>query len=208
MLWPLCRAFGVAGRESQAVALLLAQSGEFAFVLFGVSQQHQLFTDQVYQRLISVVALSMVVTPLLAHLAQVRLRGRREPAVASGVTEAVAEPGAVVLIAGFGRVGRRIARLLQDAGQDYVAVERNAERVAEARAQGFSVFYGDASRGDVLKAAGLQRARVALVTLDNAEAAEKAVSGIRAHAPKLPIHARAHDRDAVPGPCAAVPENV
>jgi voltage-gated potassium channel Kch len=99
-----------------------------------------------------------------------------------------------VIIAGFGRVGQRIAKILQAAGVPYVAIESNADRVLEGRLNGFSVFYGNASRVDVLKAAGAGQARTLVCTLDQAAPAVRLVKISRQHYPDITIHARGRDR--------------
>ena len=99
-----------------------------------------------------------------------------------------------VIIAGFGRVGRRIARILEAGEVPYLAIESNADRVLEGRQDGFSVFYGDASQVDVLKAAGAGQAGVLVCTLDKAVPAVRLVNILRQHYPRIAIHARGRDR--------------
>ncbi len=192
LLWVLCRLFRHGARDSAAIALILAQSGEFAFVIFTVASDAKLLSAAQFQELALVVALSMVVTPLLAAFAE-RARSHT-PAPVGAAPEA--QPQRQVLIAGFGRVGRRVADILTGAGVPYTAVERNAERVARARGRGYSVFFGDASRADVLAAAGADTALLAVITLDDITATEQLVSNLRRQFPGLPIHARGHDRAA------------
>jgi voltage-gated potassium channel Kch len=100
-----------------------------------------------------------------------------------------------VLIAGFGRVGRRIAELLRRADVPYVGIDHGVETVARAREKGFNVFFGDVARSDVLRAAGIGRARLAVVATDRGEPSMQAVRAIRREAPELPILVRAVDRD-------------
>jgi CPA2 family monovalent cation:H+ antiporter-2 len=98
-----------------------------------------------------------------------------------------------VIIAGFGRVGQSVVKTLSAAGIPYVAVEFEPTRVAEARAQGLSVYYGDASRVEVLEALGADRARAAVIILDNATAAERVVNLLHRRFPNLNIYVRARD---------------
>ncbi len=198
ILWPLALIAGLRGASAVAVALFLAQGGEFGFVLFGVSHQAGLLDDLVFQRAILVVALSMALTPLLVRyadrllVAEKAARGVAQPTASTGAADA--EPPRPVLIAGFGRVGRRIAELLERAGVSYVGIDQEVDTVARARARGFSVFYGDASRSDVLRATGIGRARLAIVATDRGEPSVQAVRAIRREAPNLPILVRAVDR--------------
>ncbi len=200
ILWPLALAAGLRGASAKAVALFMAQGGEFGFVLFGVAHQAGLIEGVLFQRAILVVALSMALTPLLVRYADRLLAAEKQaarsapPSPQSIVDEAEAEAPRPVLIAGFGRVGRRIGELLGRAGVPYVGIDQSVETVARARERGFSVFFGDASRADVLRAAGIGRARLAIVATDRGAQAVEAVRGIRREAPDLPILVRAVDR--------------
>ena len=98
-----------------------------------------------------------------------------------------------VIIAGFGRVGRRVSRILQAGNIPYLAIDSNADRVLDGRQEGFSVFYGDASQVDVLKAAGAGQASVLVCTLDQAVPAVRLVNILRQHHPGIAIHARGRD---------------
>ena len=98
-----------------------------------------------------------------------------------------------MLIAGFGRVGQTLALLLESRYVPYVALDLDPERVAEARRRGLPVFFGDASRVDVLRAVGVERARVAVITLDQPDSARGTVHVLRRLLPELPILARARD---------------
>ena len=100
-----------------------------------------------------------------------------------------------VVIAGFGRVGQTVAKVLAAAGVPYVALDLDARRIARARAKGLPVFYGDASRVDVLAAAGAGRARAAVLTIDQPPAIDRAVAALHGHFPELRIFVRGHDPD-------------
>jgi monovalent cation:H+ antiporter-2, CPA2 family len=144
------------------------------------------------QLAVLVVGLSMAVTPLLIAAGQAL--ARRMPASHYPVGDLGGrELHDHVLIAGFGRVGQTLARLLEARYDSYVALDLDHERVAEARRRGLPVLYGDASRVDVLRATGVERARMAVITLDQPEAARGIVHVLRRLLPELPILARAHD---------------
>jgi CPA2 family monovalent cation:H+ antiporter-2 len=136
----------------------------------------------------------MAVTPLLAELGR-RVAERTEQR-AQKEADLASEAGDLrrhVLIAGYGRVGETVARLLERRGISYIALDMNVQRVNEARRRGLPVFFGDASRLEVLKAAGIDHARSVVLTLDRPGPSEHAVSVIRRHFPNLEIIARGRD---------------
>jgi CPA2 family monovalent cation:H+ antiporter-2 len=98
-----------------------------------------------------------------------------------------------VVVAGFGRVGQTVAKVLAAAGVPYVALDLDPRRIARARAKGLPVFYGDDSRVDVLAAAGAGRAQAAVLTIDQAPAIDRAVAGLHSHFPELRIFVRGRD---------------
>ncbi len=186
VLWPLALMFGLGQRISVAMALLLAQSGEFGLVLFGYAFRTNLLPVDVFQQLLVIIVLSMLVTPVLANVAH-RLASRRVPAPADAHEPPARAP---VVLAGYGRVGRRIGRILESAGMEYVAIDLDSSLVLREREKGHSVFYGDGSRPEVLRSAGVADAKLVVVTLDDFEAAEAIVSALHAEYPDVPILAR------------------
>jgi monovalent cation:proton antiporter-2 (CPA2) family protein len=193
VLWGVTRAFGVGRVASRRTALLLAQSGEFGFVLFGAALHAGLFGKPLYQEAILVVALSMVLTPLLALRTNrgseaVDLEGELEPSMYAGSIEDHPE----VIIAGFGRMGQRIATLMNEAGVSYVAIEQRPNLVARGRQKGYSVYYGNAAQPDVLESAGVAEAGMMVVAVDNADVVEHLVKSVARLYPKLPLFARGH----------------
>ena len=138
----------------------------------------------------------MIATPFLVNLGEWWIKHCEQPKDDSDSMHEV--PGEIsdhVILAGFGRVGQRIASLMDVAKIPYVARDNNQAQVINGRDMGFPVYFGDARRMEVLKAAGAGQARMLLVSLDNAEYAEQLVTQVRQHYPFLPIHARARDRD-------------
>ena len=206
------RGFGLAWPGAASVGVMLAQGGEFSFVLFALAGERQVLTAEIAQLAVLVVGLSMAVTPLL--IAVSRALARRLPAgEPSAGTLAPHELHDHVLIAGFGRVGQTLALLLESRYVPYAALDLDHERVAEARGRGLPVFFGDASRVDVLRAIGVERARVAVITLDQPESARGTVQVLRRLLPELPILVRARDivqceQLALAGATDAVPEVV
>ncbi|WP_158045778.1 monovalent cation:proton antiporter-2 (CPA2) family protein [Skermanella pratensis] len=198
VLTVLCRAFGFPTAVSAQVGLSLGQGGEFAFVLFSLAMALGVLGGEVGQLMLAVVALTMALTPFLM-VAGRWLAGLLTPRVGPAELRRLEEDArdfkGHVIIAGFGRVGQTIARLLEAQRLPYMAFDLEPSRVAEGRARGLPIYYGDASRAEVLKAAGVNRARAAVVTLDQPQAAERAVEAIRRLCPLLDIHARARDHE-------------
>jgi len=195
LLWILCRLAGVGTPDATRVSLLLSQSGEFGFVLFGLAAVSGILERELFQFLTLVIALTMVTTPLMANLGVFlsrRFTGKSEGHDVS--TTHIEGDQSHVIIAGFGRVGRRIAMILQAGKVPYLAIESNPDRVREGRRDGFSVFYGDASQANVLKAADAERAGALVCTLDQTAPALRLVHILRLLYPDLAIHARGRDR--------------
>jgi len=179
---------------SAELALLLAQAGEFAFVVIGLARGNNLLSPQLATSALAVVGLSMMATPLLAQLARSiarRLEALDHRAHAPGADGAEFEDH--VVIGGFGRVGQTIGRLLDAENMPFVALDANASLVAKQRAQDRQVYFGDASRRELLERAGARRARAFVVTLDAPGAAEGMVEAVRALRPDAPVFARAKD---------------
>lgn len=179
---------------SANIGLLLAEGGEFAFVLFTMAMAVGVLAPVTGKLLLAVVALSMMLTPGLAVLgrwAERRATGERTDFGA--IESETSDLRDHVVIAGFGRVGQTVAGLLGESQIPYVALDLNVASVMQARAQGMHAFYGDGARADVLKACGTARARAAVVTLDHADAAERTVAAVRRLQPDIHVIARARD---------------
>ena len=195
IIWVLCRLMGIGTPDATRVSLLLSQSGEFGFVIFGLATVSGILPAELFNILALLVALTMATTPLMANLCEFLNRCLPGSVARHDVSTDHMEAGLPhVIIAGFGRVGRRVAKILQEANMPYLAIDSNADRVLEGRRDGFPVFYGDASRVDVLKAAGAGEAGVLVCTLDRAMPAVRLVNIMRQHYPDIAIHARGRDR--------------
>jgi CPA2 family monovalent cation:H+ antiporter-2 len=211
----LSRAFGLSLAVAAAIAFMLAQGSEFGFVVFSLAQQAGAIPTHTAQIAVLVVGLSMAVTPLLLTSSREVLRRLQRPSDQphDALVANTSEMNDHVVIAGFGRVGQTLGLLLESQFIRYLALDLNAELVAEAKRRGLAVFYGDASRADVLKAAGIERAQMAVSTLDDPELASRAVHVLRRLRTSMPIIARAHDvsqceRLVRAGATVAVPEIV
>jgi monovalent cation:proton antiporter-2 (CPA2) family protein len=195
ILWGLCRLMGIGKPDATRVALLLSQSGEFGFVLFGLAAISGVLPEALFHILTLVVALTMVATPLMAKFGA-SIHGRLTGVAGQHEVSAehVDDEIPHVIIAGFGRVGRRVASILEAGNVPYVAIESDANRVLNGRRDGYSVFYGDASQADVLEAAGARQAGLLVCTLDQVVPATRLVNIMRQHYPRAAIHARGRDR--------------
>jgi len=195
IIWVLCRLMGIGTPDATRVSLLLSQSGEFGFVIFGLATVSGILPVDLFHILVLLVALTMATTPLMANFCEYVNRCLSRSAALHDVsTDHIDARQPHVIIAGFGRVGERIARILKTGNVPYLAIEHNADRVLEGRRDGFSVFYGDASQVDVLKAAGAGQAGALVCTLDQVVPAVRLVDIMRQHYPDIAIHARGRDR--------------
>ncbi|MHA1157660.1 MAG: cation:proton antiporter domain-containing protein [Alphaproteobacteria bacterium] len=176
-------------------ALLLAGAGEFAFVLFSLAGDQAIFSDQLHQTVVSIAALSMLVTPLIGTLAHRWSQSLTRRAVEGrhGADSETVDLSDHVVIGGFGRVGRAVASILEAERIPYVALDLDAEAVGVHWRAGRNVFYGDASRREILERVGGARARSFVVTPNTAVAAARMVDAISHSWPGAVIHARATD---------------
>jgi len=178
-------------------SVLLSQSGEFGFVMFGFSAQLGILDAQTSQILILIIALSMAITPFAVKFTNfLLLKYHTKNSIKSDIPneEFIPNVSGHVILAGFGRVGARIGALLSAAGVDYIAIDMDQERIKIARAQGFPVFYGDACNTKILRSAGADHAKMLVISLDNPKNIDHLVPLIRSAYPNMPIHSRAVDR--------------
>jgi len=196
VVYVLARITGARHDISMQSAVLLSQSGEFGFVLFGFAAASGVLEAELGNILTLVIALTMVLTPFVVKLTNVLLIRFYTPQQTNDeeFVEFVDHSEEHVILAGYGRVGARIGALLGAAGVPYIALDMKQYRVKAARAQGFPVFFGDASKVKVLQAAGADRAKMIVVTLDEPEQIDRLVHQVRQFYPEMPIHARARDR--------------
>jgi glutathione-regulated potassium-efflux system ancillary protein KefC len=192
VIWVIARPMGIPLPERPVFTLLLAQGGEFAFVVFQAAAGARVFSAETASLLIGSVAVSMLLTPVLLVLADrflVPRLGNSQRAL-----DELSEPqGAPVIIAGFGRYGQIIGRLLNAQGVAATVLDHDADMVEAARAFGYTVHYGDATRLDLLRTAGAQSARVLVVAVDDKEQSLRIVDLAREHFPHLELVARARD---------------
>ena len=191
VLWVIARAAGLPAGERPLFILLLAQGGEFAFVLLGLGEGFGAIPGETARAITLAVALSMLATPFLLVLHDKFLAPRL--AVADESREHEAPAAGAVIIAGLGRVGQVVARLLHASGIEPTVLDDDPDHVAQCRKFGFRVFYGDATRVDLLHAAGADSAGFLICALNDPEAASQLARICKKHFPKLRIITRAHD---------------
>ena len=190
----LGRVFGINFASSQRTGLILAQGGEFAFVTLGLAQKSNIMAPQHAQLLFLLVALSMAMTPFLASTgSRISSSIERKRGLIGARKEDVKNAKDYVVVAGFGRVGQSVCELLDARLVRYMAFDMNPGKVIEARNKGLPVFFGDACRPEVLKAAGIKSPKAVVVTLDDKHGASKAVNALRREYPTIQIFVRAKD---------------
>jgi len=192
----LARGFGTGPTRAFQMGLLLAQGGEFGFVLFAEAQRGLLITHQAAQIFGAVVTISMALTPLI-FLAASRLK----PRAIAGAAPAGPETGehkdggdGRAVIVGSGRFGQVVSQMLRARGVEITAVDLDAELIDVARSFGNKVYFGDGRRIEILRAAGVGTASILVFAIDGAWDPDETLGPIRGQWPDLPILARAYDR--------------
>jgi monovalent cation:H+ antiporter-2, CPA2 family len=194
ILFGAARAFGVPRAAAAETALLLAQAGEFAFVVIGVAQAGSLLAPRVAAGTIAVVGLSMMLTPVAAMLGR-RLSARFEVAAhkLNAPGDDLHDLDNHVVIGGLGRVGRLIAQALEAENVPYVGLDTDGAMINRMRAERRSVYFGDAGRTELLEKVGARKARAFVVTVNDPHAAELMVAAARKIQPDALVFARAAD---------------
>ncbi len=191
ILYGLGRWQGLTSQPARRLALALAQGGEFAFVLLSVGQAAGVLGKSPAEMLAVIITLSMALTPVVLALERMVFRKVVEPQRAF---DQLPENDAHVLIAGFGRFGQIIARVLRAKGIAFTALDISAEQVEFVRHFGSKAFFGDASRPEVLEAAQINKAKAFVLAIDDIETSMRTVEYVKQRYPTLPIFARARNR--------------
>src|SRR5690242_2416004 len=191
----LTRAFGLNWAHSLHTGLLLGPGGEFAFVIVSVARGEHLLAPDDSQVMLFVTALTMATIPPLSRLGSglaPRLATKRQvdPSI---LVPQVSDALPRVIVAGFGRVGQTVAAMLEVHKVPYVAIDRDADRVARQRKQGAPVYFGDVTGVDLLQRLHLETARALVLTLDDPASADELVAAARRQREDLLIIARARD---------------
>ena len=178
---------------SLKLGAVIAQGGEFAFVIFGVATGTGVLGTETAALLIVVVTLSMAFTPALFALTEFVVQRRRRSALADK-GEPPMQEGHKVIIAGFGRVGQIIGRILRAKRIGFTALDSSPEHIDFVSKFGNKIYYGDASRLDLLEAAGARDASLVVVAIDDVEASLRTVRIVKENFPHLRVYARARNR--------------
>lgn len=193
-IFVIARSIGIKWEAAIALAAVLPQGGEFAFVLFGAAINVGAVDRATADFLILVVAISMAMTPFTVQLADLVRNRFSKKVVAQATLEEMGDPDTQVIIAGFGRFGQMIGRLLNMRRIKFVALDSDHDRIAIARRFGNDAYFGDASRLQILEAAGAGRAKLLVIAVDDPERADAVARVAGMHFPNLKLFARAHDR--------------
>lgn len=178
--------------EALERAILMAQGGEFAFVLYAAATQFGILTTEWNANLTAIIIISMVLTPLMILL-HARFAPKSGPSM-EGV-EAVHDVAGRVLLIGFGRMGQIVSQPLLARGHSLSIIDTDPQRIRDAQAFGFKVWYGDGARMDILHAAGAHEAALIIATADDREAVTRMVEIAKHEYPLTPVLARAFDRE-------------
>jgi CPA2 family monovalent cation:H+ antiporter-2 len=213
---PLLRLSGLPWGRAVEGGLLLGQGGEFAFIVIGYAVASKLLDAALGGRVMLAVGLSLFITPLLAKLGRAigdrsELQAREQQAQAD---EAALESArGRIIIAGFGRVGQQLAKLLTEQNIPFVAFENDAKLVSKLHAAGVPVYFGNAARPELLRRVHAQDAPAIVLTMDHPSSALQAVRGIRREFPHVRLYARSRDEKharalKIAGASVVVPETL
>jgi glutathione-regulated potassium-efflux system protein KefB len=191
ILYLLGRWWTLDSAAARRLGLVLSQGGEFAFVLFGAGALQGVIEQSTANLLILAVTFSMAATPLLL-LIDDKVEEVLRPEAPPYDTPAGGEGH--VIIAGFGRFGQIVARILRARQIPFTALDSSVEQVDFVRRFGAQIYYGDAGRLDILRAAGADKARAFVLAIDKVDSSLRVAEMVRTHFPDLPIYARARDR--------------
>jgi len=192
VLYVLSRVFGISGSDRWLFTLGLAQAGEFGFVLLSFTVANSVIPTAIAQQLLLVVTLSMLLTPLLFIIFD-KLIAPRFAMSQSRDADEIEEQGSVI-IAGHGRFGGIVNRILLSAGYKTVVLDYQSEQLEMLRTYGIKVYFGDAMRPDLLHAAGIEEAKMLVIAIDERENATQLVRYVSEKYPHIYIVVRAMDR--------------
>jgi monovalent cation:proton antiporter-2 (CPA2) family protein len=191
VLWSIGRVSGLSANASRGLAISLPSGGEFAFVLFGLAAGLRIMDTQIADLLVLVVTASMILSPVLLALYDVTFK----PSESDGRPfDTPVELYPKVIIAGFGRFGQIVGRILLAKRIAFTALEASQTQVDFLRRFGNQIYYGDASRLELLRASHAENAEVFVLAIDDVDASVKTAELIRQYFPHLKIFARARNR--------------
>lgn len=193
IIYGVGKSFRMNHQNSKMMALNLAQGGEFAFVIFGVIQEGKAVPLEVMNILTVVVTISMALNPLISLLVDFFGKLKTTPQIIPRYDE-IKDESPKVIVAGYGRFGQMIGRVLKFQSIPFVAVDHDSDQIELVRRFGTKVYYGDASRMDILESAGAKKASFIVLAIDDVEVSIKTARLITEHFPHIEIFARARNR--------------
>mgnify|MGYP000135279475 CR=1 FL=1 len=193
-LWGLSRVTGSPNTDALRIAVTLPQGGEFAFVLFTAAVGSQILDYQTANLLNAVVILTMLLTPIACLVLDWTAERIKASGVENPKVESFEEAMPTVLVVGFGRFGMMVAQILTSEGLEITAIDNRPDRIAYARKLGYRVYYGDATRADVLAASGAGEAALIAMCIENDQVMSKSIDLIRDGFPDTLVFCRATDR--------------
>ncbi len=193
VLFAVGRAGGLNNTAALRLAVAISQGGEFAFVIFGVALGGRILEPRLADLLVLVVILSMVVTPLVWTLGERSLRARLKVPEGTPYDTPTGEENQVI-IAGFGRFGQIVARILRAKRIGFIALDVSQDQVDFVKKFGSKIYYGDPSRPELLRAARAHQATIFVLAIDDVAGSLRVAETVKKHYPNLPIYARATDR--------------
>ena len=195
IFFPIALIFGIPKKQAAHASVLLAQCGEFAIIIIGLALAGKLLPDQDAQFFLLVASFSLLITPFTARLAPLaeKLVSLWEKEDTDEQSANTASEGDYIIIGGFGRVGQTIAKILEDQKTPYLALDNDGSVVEQYRKQGYPVIYGDARKMELWNRLEIERASVAVLTIDDYSVTERIVRTLKQKWPLLPIVVRIHD---------------
>ncbi|MBO9193209.1 cation:proton antiporter [Rhizobium sp. 16-449-1b] len=190
IIYGLCRVTGSDHNDAIRIAFLLPQGGEFGFVLFSTAGASSLMPSSTASLLIAIVTLSMALTPIGTKLAKRLESGETKETLEEDFEGA----GADVLMIGFSRFGQIAAQILLAGGRAVTVIDTSADRIRQASSFGFRIYFGDGTRKDVLRASGIDHAKIVVVCTQKREVTDKIVELVQADYPEAKLFVRSYDR--------------
>ncbi len=190
VIYGLCRLTGSSHNDAVRIALVLPQGGEFGFVLFTAAAAAGIFSGGLASLLIAIVTISMALTPLAAALSRFLIVADIEEEMEEDFEGA----GADVLMIGFSRFGQIAAQILLAGGREVTVIDHSTDRVRQAASFGFRIYFGDGTRKDVLRAAGIERAKIVAICTQGKAATDRIVDLVQSEYPNATLFVRSYDR--------------
>jgi len=195
------------------VSVRLAQAGEFAFLILGLAMAGNLLPKEDGQFFLLVASLSMFATPFLTKLSPVILQYLPAPSPSPDVADITISDAPLVLIAGYGRVGRLVGATLENRMIPYIAIEHNFEKVTKLKAEGHRVIFGDSRKIEIWRHLPIESVKAIIIAIDNVNASEMILKALRTEWPLIPIIVRTHDTEHMEhlyalGATVAIPETL